>query len=217
MGSTDSSASFTDHEVAYLRSQPLTRLATVSPEGQPDVAPVGFEFDGTYIYVGGINPSNTRKFRNVRAGNEKVALAIDDLVSADPWTPRFVRTYGTAELVERDGQFGVGPYLPSPRPFRGASTSTDARSATTTPNAPLPAAPSTRRRPQRRRTSLRRPGAVTCCDCPPPPSPVVARKALRTPPIQGDVRTSTWAAQERAGYSSTSRSIGCPVTSAMSS
>jgi pyridoxamine 5'-phosphate oxidase family protein len=38
--------SFSDEEVAYLRSQRLARLATVAPDGQPDVVPVGFEFDG---------------------------------------------------------------------------------------------------------------------------------------------------------------------------
>jgi pyridoxamine 5'-phosphate oxidase family protein len=103
--------SFTEEETAYLRSQPLARIATVSPDEQPDAAPVAFEFDGTYLYVGGVHPANTRKFRNVRAGHEKVALVIDDLVSTDPWTPRFLRIYGTAELIERDGQFGPGPYM----------------------------------------------------------------------------------------------------------
>jgi pyridoxamine 5'-phosphate oxidase family protein len=103
--------SFSEQEVAYLRSQPLARISTVAPDGQPDVAPVGFEFDGTHFYVGGHDPVRTRKFRNVDAGNEKVALVIDDLKSVDPWRPRFVRVYGTAEFVEREGQFGTGPYL----------------------------------------------------------------------------------------------------------
>ncbi|PZG13954.1 pyridoxamine 5'-phosphate oxidase family protein [Nonomuraea aridisoli] len=33
---------FTDEEIAYLRSQPLARLATLSPGGQPDVVPVAY-------------------------------------------------------------------------------------------------------------------------------------------------------------------------------
>jgi pyridoxamine 5'-phosphate oxidase family protein len=103
--------SFTGEEIAYLRSQRLARIATVSPDGQPDVAPVGYEFDGTHFFVGGLDPAKTRKFRNVQAGNVKVALVIDDLVSTDPWTPRFMRVYGTAEIVERPGQFGPAPYL----------------------------------------------------------------------------------------------------------
>jgi pyridoxamine 5'-phosphate oxidase family protein len=103
--------SFSEEETAYLRSQRLARIATVSADGQPDVVPVGFEFDGTYLYVGGLDPAKTRKFRNVRAGNTKVALVIDDLVSAAPWTPRYLRIYGNAELVERQGQFGAAAYM----------------------------------------------------------------------------------------------------------
>jgi pyridoxamine 5'-phosphate oxidase family protein len=103
--------SFSDQEVAYLRSQRLARLATVAPDGQPDVVPVGFEFDERYLYVGGLDPARTRKFRNVQAGNTKVALVVDDLASVRPWSPRYLRIYGTAELVERPGQFGHGPYM----------------------------------------------------------------------------------------------------------
>jgi PPOX class F420-dependent enzyme/OxyR family protein len=46
-----------------------------------------------------------------QAGQAKVALVIDDLVSTSPWTPRFLRVYGTAELIERPGQFGSGAYM----------------------------------------------------------------------------------------------------------
>jgi pyridoxamine 5'-phosphate oxidase family protein len=102
---------FTEEEIAYLRSQRLARIATVGGDGQPDVAPVGFEFDGTHFYVGGMDPAKTRKFRNVAAGNEKIALVVDDLVSTDPWTPRFLRVYGTAELIERAGQSGPAPSM----------------------------------------------------------------------------------------------------------
>jgi pyridoxamine 5'-phosphate oxidase family protein len=103
--------SFTDEEIAYLRSQRLARIATVAQDGQPDVVPVGYEFDDGQFYVGGMDLKRTRKFRNVEAGNAKVALVIDDLVSTDPWTPRFMRVYGTAEWTERPGQFGPGDYL----------------------------------------------------------------------------------------------------------
>ena len=102
---------FTDEEIAYLKSQRLTRLATVDGDGQPDVVPVGFEYDGTFFYIGGMDPVRTRKFRNVESGQTKVALVIDDLVSMDPWTPRYQRVYGTAELLERQGQFGNAPYM----------------------------------------------------------------------------------------------------------
>jgi pyridoxamine 5'-phosphate oxidase family protein len=102
---------FTDEEVAYLRSQRIARLATVAPDGQPDVVPVGYEFDGTHLYVGGLGGDKTRKFRNVGAGNSQVALVVDDVVSTDPWVARYLRIYGTAELVERPGKLGPGNYI----------------------------------------------------------------------------------------------------------
>jgi pyridoxamine 5'-phosphate oxidase family protein len=106
--------SFTDEEIAYLRSQPLVRLATVSPDGQPDVVPLACEFDGTYFWVGGSGPTvvDTRKFRNVGAGGHKVALVFDDLVSFDPFVARCIRVYGHAEQpFERVGMTGPGTYI----------------------------------------------------------------------------------------------------------
>lgn len=102
---------FSDEELEYLKSQRIARLATVGSDGQPDAVPVGFEYDGTHLYIGGVDPVRTRKFRNVRAGNTKVAVILDDLPSTDPWVPRYLRIYGEAELVERAGRFGPGSYL----------------------------------------------------------------------------------------------------------
>lgn len=102
---------FTEEEIAYLTSQRLARIATAAPDGQPDVAPVGFEFDGTHFYVGGRAPEKTRKLKNVRAGNAKVALVVDDLASVNPWSPRGIRVYGTAEVVDHEGYAGPGKYL----------------------------------------------------------------------------------------------------------
>ena len=106
--------SFTPEEIAYLRSQPIARLSTLSPEGQPDVVPVGFEFDGRSFWVGGSGPSvlNTRKVRNVLSGNHNVALVVDDLVSFDPFIARSIRVYGLADPpVERVGMVGPGAYM----------------------------------------------------------------------------------------------------------
>lgn len=62
---------FSEKEIAYLKSQRLARIATASKESQPDVAPVGFDFDGTYFYVGGRNLGTTLKYRNIQ-NNPKV-------------------------------------------------------------------------------------------------------------------------------------------------
>jgi pyridoxamine 5'-phosphate oxidase family protein len=105
--------SFTDEEVTFLREQQLTRLATVGPDGQPDVVPLAFELDGDAFWVGGVGDAvaRTRKFRNVAAGNDRVALVFDDLLSLDPFVARSLRVYGRAgEPVERVSAM-VGPGL----------------------------------------------------------------------------------------------------------
>ena len=53
---------------------------------------MGFDFDGEYFYVGGMNILKSRKYKNVLK-NDKVALVIDDLKSVDPWDPRGIRIY----------------------------------------------------------------------------------------------------------------------------
>jgi pyridoxamine 5'-phosphate oxidase family protein len=100
---------FTQKEIEYLKSQRLARIATATftqQEGstQPDVVPVGFDFDGEYLYVGGMNILKSTKFRNVLKNN-KVAIVVDDLKSIDPWDPRGIRIYGTADIITRQGGY----------------------------------------------------------------------------------------------------------------
>jgi pyridoxamine 5'-phosphate oxidase family protein len=96
---------FTENELAYLRSQPLGRLATVAADGQPDNAAVGFEVaDDGGITISGMNIAASRKGRNVLAGNTRVAFIVDDLESVRPWHPRGVRVYGRVELVGVSGE-----------------------------------------------------------------------------------------------------------------
>ena len=105
---------FSDDEIAYLRSQPIARLATVNADGAPDVVPVAFEVDDhSAIWVGGVGAQvlDTRKFRNISAGRAKVSLVVDDLVSIEPFIARSVRVYGEAEPpIERVGMVGPGFY-----------------------------------------------------------------------------------------------------------
>ena len=62
---------FTEKERAYLGSQRLARLATVSPSGQPDADVVGFELDGDDILIGSYqNLAGSRKYKNIVAGDE---------------------------------------------------------------------------------------------------------------------------------------------------
>ena len=43
---------FTEKEIAYLKSQPLARIASVSTSGRPDNSATVFEFDGEVFYLG---------------------------------------------------------------------------------------------------------------------------------------------------------------------
>ena len=104
---------FSEKEIEYLKSQRLVRIATASvsskEEGeqgsiQPDVVPVGFDFDGEYFYVGGMNIVKSKKYKNVLKNN-KVAIVIDDLKSVDPWDPRGMKIYGIADIVTRQGGY----------------------------------------------------------------------------------------------------------------
>ena len=108
---------FTQKEIEYLKSQRLARIATAAStqqgSAQPDVVPVGFDFDGEYLYVGGMNLLKSTKFRNVLKYN-KVAIVVDDLRSIDPWNPRGVRIYGTADIVTRQGGYMENTDQPNP-------------------------------------------------------------------------------------------------------
>ncbi len=99
---------FSEKELAYLRTQKLLRLGTVTPDGQPDVDAVGFEFDGQYFYIGGMALQTSRKYKNVAAGNNKVSLIIDD---EETGKPRGIKLHGLARIVQRSGRLGTTEYL----------------------------------------------------------------------------------------------------------
>lgn len=92
---------FKPHEIAYLNSADLGRLATIQPNGTLQNSPVGFSYNeplGT-IDVYGYNLANSQKFRNV-ATNNTVAFVVDDIFSHDPWRVRCLEIRGTAENAE---------------------------------------------------------------------------------------------------------------------
>jgi pyridoxamine 5'-phosphate oxidase family protein len=101
---------FSQNESNFLKSQSLARIATASRGGEPDVAPVGFEFDGEHFYVGGLDVQNTLKYKNALT-NPRAAIVFDDLQSTDTWTPRGIKVRGAADIVERQGRLGTKPYI----------------------------------------------------------------------------------------------------------
>ncbi len=99
----------TEAEIEYLSSQPLGRLATVSPDGTPQVNPVGFRYDAErgVIDIGGHALAASKKFRNVSAGS-RAALVVDDLVSRQPWQVRGLEIRGDAETLTGQEPWGPG-------------------------------------------------------------------------------------------------------------
>ncbi len=96
----------TEAEIAYLQEQHLGRLATIQPDGSPQVKPVGFRYNpdlGT-IDVGGFRMSDSQKFRNV-SRDGRAALVVDDIFSTQPWRVRFLEIRGNAEAIA-DGADG---------------------------------------------------------------------------------------------------------------
>ncbi|WP_280259189.1 PPOX class F420-dependent oxidoreductase [Nocardia wallacei] len=94
---------FSEVELAYLSTQRLGRLATVTPASHPHQVPVGFRLnpDGT-IDIGGPNP-NAQRYRNIRK-NPNVSFVVDDMTPDEPgevkpgWG-RGVEVRGIAEIV----------------------------------------------------------------------------------------------------------------------
>jgi pyridoxamine 5'-phosphate oxidase family protein len=97
---------FSEREAIFLCHGGLARVATVSPDGQPHVVPVAFEFDGQYLYFSGRSLAGSLKFRHLTR-NKKVAIVVDDVVSTKPWRARGIEIRGIAELLVEQGR----PYV----------------------------------------------------------------------------------------------------------
>lgn len=98
-------SAFTPAEIKYLESQRLGRIATVGPDGQPHVVPVGFRYNPEHdtVDIGGHGFAKRKKFRDVQH-NPRVAFVVDDVVSVTPWRVRGLEIRGEAEILEMGGQ-----------------------------------------------------------------------------------------------------------------
>ncbi|HEX5975803.1 MAG TPA: PPOX class F420-dependent oxidoreductase [Nitrososphaeraceae archaeon] len=114
---------FSQKEIEYLNSQRLARIATAAVSTheersvQPDVVPVGFNFDGDYFYVGGMNILKSIKYKNILK-NDRVAIVIDDLKTVNPWDPRGIKIYGTADVTTRQNRYMENTDHPNPQYIR---------------------------------------------------------------------------------------------------
>lgn len=90
---------FTEAEIDFLRnSRLLARVATVDPNGNLHVTPVGWSLgaDEASFEIGGKDFANTKKFRDV-ARTGRAAIVIDEVL--EPWRPRGIEVRGPAEAI----------------------------------------------------------------------------------------------------------------------
>jgi len=83
---------FTREVLRQLREEPVIWLATVRRDGQPQVVPVWFLWDGQDILIYSLPQS--QKVRNI-THNPRVSLHFN----SDPWAEHVTRLDGWAEIV----------------------------------------------------------------------------------------------------------------------
>ena len=100
--------SFTPAEQDFLGAQPIGRLSTIGPGGQPQIRPVGVHLGpvGTVDIVGHALAA-TQKWRNVIA-NPKVAFIVDEVTSVVPPRAQGIEVRGTARALPGEGSTDGG-------------------------------------------------------------------------------------------------------------
>jgi pyridoxamine 5'-phosphate oxidase family protein len=90
----------TDAEQRFLARQARGHLATISPDGLPQVKPLGFTYNvalGT-VDIAGFNMANSAKYRNVRS-NPHVAFVVDEVTAPTMDGAHFLEIRGVAETA----------------------------------------------------------------------------------------------------------------------
>jgi pyridoxamine 5'-phosphate oxidase family protein len=97
----------TGAEQRFLARQPRGHLATVGPDGIPQVKPLGFTYNAALgtIDIAGMNMAGSAKYRNVRA-NPHVAFVVDEVTAPNVEGAHFLEIRGDAETA-------IGPHDPT--------------------------------------------------------------------------------------------------------
>jgi pyridoxamine 5'-phosphate oxidase family protein len=88
----------TDAEQLFLARHTHGHLATVGPDGIPQVKPLGFTYNAALgtIDIGGWNMAASAKYRNVRT-NPHVAFVVDEVTAPTMDRTHFLEIRGEAE------------------------------------------------------------------------------------------------------------------------
>jgi PPOX class probable F420-dependent enzyme len=95
-----------EHEIAFVQSQRVARLATSDADGHPHVVPVCFAFDGARFYTPldekpkRVEQRQLRRVRNIEARHE--AMLLFDHYEDDWSRLAYVQVYGHAGLLMPD-------------------------------------------------------------------------------------------------------------------
>src|ERR1700684_1656543 len=90
----------TDAERRFLANQPRGHLATIGPDGTPQVKPLGFTYNAALgtIDIAGFNMGGSAKYRNIQS-NPRVAFVVDEVTEESMEGAHFLEIRGTAEAV----------------------------------------------------------------------------------------------------------------------
>ena len=101
---------FTEAEQRFMARLARGHLATIGPDGIPQVKPLGFTFNGTLgtIDISGWGMAGSAKYRNVRA-NPHVAFVVDEVTDPTMEGAHFLEIRGEAEHAV--GQHDPAGYL----------------------------------------------------------------------------------------------------------
>jgi pyridoxamine 5'-phosphate oxidase family protein len=91
---------FTDTEQQFLSRQQRGHLATVGPDGTPQVKPLGFTWNpatGT-IDIAGFDMGRSAKYRNVKR-NPRVAFVVDEVTAVGVEGAHLLEVRGVAEAL----------------------------------------------------------------------------------------------------------------------
>ena len=90
----------TDAEQRFLARQPRGHLATIGPDGTPQVKPLGFAYNAALgtIDIAGWNMAHSAKYRNIQA-NPRVGFVVDEVTEDTMEGAHFLELRGVAETV----------------------------------------------------------------------------------------------------------------------
>jgi pyridoxamine 5'-phosphate oxidase family protein len=90
----------TNAEQRFLARHARGHLATVGPDGIPQVKPLGFTYNETLgtIDLSGYNMAGSAKYRNVRS-NPRVAFVVDEVTAPTMEGAHFLEIRGEAETA----------------------------------------------------------------------------------------------------------------------